>query len=366
MAGNTTGKIFRLTSFGESHGSAIGGVIDGCPAGLKIDPEFIRHEMGRRKPGVQPASSTRMEEDQVEFLSGIFEGTTTGTPIAFLIRNKDHKPEDYDHLKNVYRPSHADFTYEKKYGIRDHRGGGRSSARETAVRVAAGAIAKLFVQAFGMDIAGYVSQIGHVTIKADYTSLDLDKTEVSPVRCPDKTTNDAMVALLDETKHKGDTLGGIVSCVISGVPAGLGEPVFDRFEADLAKAIMGINAVKAFDIGSGMHAASALGSEHNDRFVMNDGIVNTSTNFSGGVQGGITNGQDICFRAFFKPVATLMQDQKSVDQNGQEVIIKGRGRHDVCVVPRAVPIVEAMAALTLADFFLRNRSSRIEEIIIKK
>lgn len=359
MAGNSFGKIFRLTSFGESHGPAIGGVLDGCPAGLLIDHDFIKAEMARRKTGSGPVSSTRKEDDRVEFLSGIFEGKTTGTPLAFIIRNQDQKPEDYDHLKDHFRPSHADYTYQEKYGIRDHRGGGRSSARETAIRVAAGAIAKLLLKEWSIGIKAYVSQIGNVKLSKPYIQLDLDQVEESVLRCPDKSSTDKMLKLLETVKEKGDSAGGTITCVAQGVPAGLGEPVYDRIEAELARAMMSINAVKGFDIGSGIMAAEALGSKHNDRFQMENGKITTKTNFAGGVLGGITTGQDVYFRTFFKPVATIMQDQKSVNSKGESVVISGKGRHDVCIVPRAVPIVEAMAALTIADFLLRNRSSRL-------
>jgi chorismate synthase len=359
MAGNSIGQLFRLTSFGESHGPAIGGIIDGCPAGLKIDMEFIENELGRRKAGRTPGSTSRKEPDKIEFLSGILDGMTTGTPLAFLIRNKDQRSTDYDHLKQAYRPSHADYTYEAKYGIRDHRGGGRASARETVVRVVAGAVAKLMLQQEGIEITGYVSRIGQVEVAKSYVNMNLSLSQKSPVRCPDPEASEAMVRHLDEVSKEGDTLGGTVTCIVSGIPAGLGEPVYDRLEAELAKAVLSINAVKGFDIGSGVDAAEARGSEHNDRFVIREGRVITETNRSGGVQGGISNGQDLYFRAFFKPVATLMQDQRSVNRAGEEVVIKGKGRHDVCVVPRAVPIVEAMAAITLADLMLRNRASRI-------
>ncbi len=359
MAGNIIGQLFRVTSFGESHGPAIGGVIDGCPAGLRIGMEFIQQELARRRTGSTPGSSGRREEDRVEFLSGLLEGVTTGTPVAFLIRNKDQKPGDYDHLRQAYRPSHADYTYEAKYGLRDHRGGGRASARETAVRVVAGAIAKLLLQREGITVAGFVSRIGRVEAALPYQEMDLSKTESSPVRCPDATASEAMVRHVEETGREGDTLGGTITCVITGAPAGLGEPVYDRLEAELAKAVMSINAVKGFDIGSGTEAAGARGSAHNDRFLFQDGRVITETNRSGGVQGGISNGQDIYFRAYFKPVATIMQDQRSVNRAGDEVVIQGAGRHDVCVVPRAVPIVEAMAAITLADLYLRHRSSTL-------
>ncbi|MCB0805689.1 MAG: chorismate synthase [Bacteroidales bacterium] len=359
MAGNVYGQIFRLTTFGESHGKAIGGVIDGCPAGLKIDFDQLRYDMGRRRPGQSRLTTSRNEKDEVEFLSGIFENSTTGAPVAFIIHNKDKKSSDYDHLKNTYRPGHADFTWEKKYGIRDHRGGGRSSARETACRVVAGSFAKMLLKEAGIDCRAYVSQIGEVEANPDYSKLDLDSIEESPVRCPDKDTSDVMVYMLDQIKNNGDTVGGIVTCVIRNVPVGLGEPVFDKLDAELAKAMLSINAVKGFDIGSGFKAAQLKGSENNDIFTRRNGRIITKTNFSGGVQGGISNGQDIYFRVAFKPVSTLMSDQQSVDSSGNPVVIKGKGRHDVCVVPRAVPIVEAMAALVLADLFLRNQPARL-------
>jgi chorismate synthase len=359
MASNSFGQLFRLTSFGESHGPAIGGVIDGCPAGLLLDESFIAKEMGRRKAGSTTGSTTRKEADQVEILSGVFEGHTTGTPIAFVIRNKDHRSADYEHLKNSFRPSHADYTYEKKYGVRDYRGGGRASARETAIRVAAGAIAKLLLRQWDIRIHGYVSQIGSIAIRENYTSLDFSKTNASPVRCPDPETSKAMEKLIDEMRQKGDTLGGVITCVSSGVPAGLGEPVYDKLEAELGKAILGINAVKGFTVGAGIEAAKSIGSELNDRFISKGDAIQTATNHSGGIQGGISNGEDIWFRAYFKPVATLMQDQETVDRKGNRVVLSGKGRHDVCVVPRAIPIVEAMTAITLADFILRNRSAKI-------
>ena len=359
MAGNTIGTLFKLTSFGESHGPAIGGIIDGCPAGLDIDMSAIETQLNRRKTGSGPAASTRLEDDTVEILSGIFKGKTTGTPIGFIIRNKDQKPEDYDHLEGAFRPSHADYTYEAKYGFRDHRGGGRSSARETAIRVVAGAIASALLETKGVFVRAYVSQIGPVTMAGTAQFFEPEMVDSSPVRCPEKKTSDAMISFLDDLKKAGDTVGGTITCVVTGTPPGLGEPVFDRFEADLAKAVMSINAVKGFDIGSGYASASAWGSELNDPFRMENGKVRTTSNHSGGVQGGITNGEDIYFRAFFKPVATLMKDQVSVDRNGKEVVLKGKGRHDVCVVPRAVPIIEAMTAITLADLYLRNLAARI-------
>ncbi|MCD4664730.1 MAG: chorismate synthase [Bacteroidales bacterium] len=359
MTGNTFGKIFRLTTFGESHGQAMGGVIDGCPSGLEIDFNFIQQELNRRKPGQSSITSQRKEEDNVEFISGIFEGKTTGAPIVFLIQNKDAIHKDYDHLKNLFRPSHADFTYEQKYGIRDYLGGGRSSARETVARVAGGAIAKLLLLKEGIKFTAYVSQIGSIKITKDYKHLDFNTIEKSPVRCPDENLSNKMINYIEKLKNEGDTVGGIVNCIIEGVPPGMGEPVFDKLQADLAKAMLSINAVKAFEYGSGFRGAEMKGSEHNDIFEKDGDKIITKTNFSGGIQGGISNGQDIYFRVAFKPVATLMVDQKTVDSDGNEVILKGKGRHDVCIVPRAVPVVEAMAAVVLADYYFRNRSSKI-------
>jgi len=358
MPGNTFGKIFKLTTFGESHGKAIGGIIDGYPAGLEVDLDFIRDELDRRKPGQSALTTQRKESDNVEFLSGIFEGKTTGTPIAFLIWNKDRDSKDYDHLKEVYRPSHADFTYEQKYGVRDYKGGGRSSARETAARVAGGAFAKLILQRENIKITAFVSQIGNVILNKDYKYLDIKTIESSPVRCPDKDISDRMIKLIEKVKSEGDTTGGVISCLIQGVPAGLGEPVFDKLQADMAKAMLSINAAKGFEYGTGFKAAEMKGSEHNDLFEKAGDKIVTKTNYSGGIQGGISNGQDIYFKVAFKPVATLMIDQETVNKKGEKVIMKGKGRHDVCVVPRAVPIVEAMAALVLADFYLRNKTSK--------
>ncbi len=359
MAGNSFGHIFRLTTFGESHGKALGGIIDGCPSGLPVDPEFIQSELNRRRPGQSNLTSPRQEEDKVEFLSGIFEGKSTGTPIAFIILNKDHKPEDYEELKNIYRPSHADFTYDQKYGFRDYRGGGRSSARETACRVVGGAIAKLLLKQEKIEVAAYVYQVGTVLMDQDYRSLDLSKTEASPVRCPDLAAGIKMEKLILDLKEKGDTTGGVIQCIITGVPAGLGEPVFDKLHAELGKAMLSINAVKGFEIGSGFAAAAMKGSEHNDTFTNQGDKIITATNNSGGIQGGISNGQDIYFRVAFKPVATLMADQITLDKEGKTATITGKGRHDVCVVPRAVPIVEAMAALVIADFLLMAKVSRL-------
>ena len=359
MPGNSIGHTFRLSTFGESHGPAIGGIIDGCPAGLQIDYTFIQNELNRRRPGQSSITSQRKEEDKVEFLSGIFENKTTGTPISFIIYNKDQQPSDYDHLRNTFRPSHADYTYDKKYGIRDHRGGGRASARETATRVVGGAIARLILIKAGIDITAFVSQIGDVILDIDYKKVDIKAIESSPARCPDPAKSKKMVALIDKLKKEGDTIGGTITCIISGVPVGLGEPVFDKLHADLAKAIMSINAVKGFEYGSGFKAVTMRGSEHNDKFKSSGNIISTETNYSGGIQGGISNGQNIYFRVAFKPLATIMSDQQTVDKDGQKKIIKGKGRHDVCVVPRAVPIVESMAAIVLADHYLRNKIVKI-------
>jgi chorismate synthase len=356
MAGNTFGTIFRLTSFGESHGPAIGGIIDGCPSKLKIDVAYIQNELNRRRPGQSEFATPRSETDQVEFLSGIFEGVTTGAPIAFIIRNNDTKSSDYNHLKEVFRPSHADYTYEQKYGIRDHRGGGRSSARETIARVVAGAIAKQFLLQQGIDIVGFVSSIGYIEMKSSDTIFDRAQIENSVIRCPDLETAALMQTLILATKAEGDTLGGVISCIITGLPVGLGEPVFDKFNADLGKAMLSINAVKGFEIGSGFKGCKKKGSEQNDQFISSGNVIQTATNNSGGVQGGLTNGENVFFNVAFKPVATLMQNQHTVDKSGNEVEIKGKGRHDVCVVPRAVPIVEAMAALVTIDHFLRNKA----------
>jgi chorismate synthase len=354
MAGNTFGKIFSFTSFGESHGIAIGGIIDGCPPGIAIDRDFVQSELNRRKPGQSKITTPRLEADVVEFLSGIFEGKSTGTPIGFIIKNKDQQSKDYDHLKNVYRPSHADYTYDKKYGIRDHRGGGRSSARETATRVVAGAIAKLILKAFGIKVLGYVSQIGTVSMNDD-SKITYEAIEKSMVRCPDTYTSDKMIALIEELQKEGDSTGGIVSCVIENCPAGLGEPVFDKLHADLGKAMLSINAVKGFEFGYGFKSAAMRGSQLNDSFSNEGGKIITKTNFSGGIQGGISNGERIYFDVAFKPVATIMKQQKTVDKEGGNIDFKAQGRHDPCVVPRAVPIVESMAALVIVDHLLRNK-----------
>ena len=355
---NSYGTLFRISTFGESHGPAIGVIIDGCPAGLEIDESFIQSELDRRKPGQSKITTQRKEDDTFKILSGVFEGKSTGTPIAIVIENQDQRSKDYSHIQNTFRPSHADYTYETKYGVRDYRGGGRSSARETAARVAAGAIAKLCLKKVGVDVNAYVSQVGE--LKAPhYTQLDFSKTEDNIVRCPDASTAEKMIALIDQVRLERDTIGGVVSCVIKNTPVGLGEPVFDKLHAELGKAMLSINAVKGFEYGSGFDGVTLRGSQHNDEFY-NDGTrIRTKTNYSGGVQGGISNGEDIYFNVAFKPVATIMQDQPSVDKEGNEAIVSGKGRHDPCVVPRAVPIVEAMAALVIVDFYLRAKTSKI-------
>lgn len=350
MAGNSFGNLFRLTTFGESHGEALGGIIDGCPPGITLDIEAIRFEMSRRKPGQSAIVTQRKEDDEVQFLSGIFEGKTTGTPIGFIIPNTNQKSDDYSHIKESYRPSHADYVYEKKYGIRDYRGGGRSSARETASRVVAGAIAKQVIPS--IKINAFVSSVGDIFIDKPYQALDFSKTESNPVRCPDEPTAKKMEDYIKEIRKQGDTVGGTITCVIQNVPIGLGEPVFDKLHAELGKAMLSINAVKGFEYGSGFCGARMKGSEHNDLY-NSDGT--TKSNLSGGIQGGISNGMDIYFRVAFKPVATIMQKQETLDIHGNIVEMQGRGRHDPCVVPRAVPVVEAMAALVLADYYLLNK-----------
>lgn len=354
MSGNTFGKQFKLTTFGESHGKALGGIIDGCPAGLEVDFIAIQEEMNRRKPGQSSIVTQRKEPDAVEFYSGIFEGKTTGAPIGFAIHNTNQKSHDYSHIKDSYRPSHADYTFDKKYGFRDYRGGGRSSARETASRVVAGALAKQMLP--DIKINAFVSSVGDIFIDKPYQDLDFSKIESNPVRCPDQASAEKMEAYIKQIRKEGDTVGGTVTCVLQNVPIGLGEPVFDKLHADLGKAMLSINAVKGFEYGSGFCGAKMKGSEHNDLF-NTDGT--TKTNLSGGVQGGISNGMDIYFRVAFKPVATIMQKQVTIDKEGSVVDLVGKGRHDPCVVPRAVPIVEAMAALVLADNYLINRTNRL-------
>lgn len=350
MAGNTFGKLFKLTTFGESHGEALGGIIDGCPAGIELDFELIQKEMQRRKPGQSSIVTQRKEEDEVQFLSGIFKGKTTGTPIGFIIPNTNQKSQDYSHIETTYRPSHADYVYEKKYGIRDFRGGGRSSARETASRVVGGAIAKQIIPQ--IKINAFVSSVGEIFIDKPYQDLDFSKIETNAVRCPDEVTAFKMEDYIKEIKKQGDTVGGTITCVIQNVPIGLGEPVFDKLHAELGKAMLSINAVKGFEFGSGFCGAKMKGSYHNDLY-NEDGT--TQTNLSGGIQGGISNGMDIYFRVAFKPVATLLQKQEVLTNKGELIEQQGKGRHDPCVVPRAVPIVEAMAAMVIADYFLLKK-----------
>lgn len=354
MSGNTFGKIFQLTSFGESHGLAIGGVIDGCPAGINLDLDSIQLELNRRKPGQSAIVTQRKESDEVIFYSGIFEGKTTGTPIGFAIHNTNQKSNDYSHIKDSYRPSHADYVYNEKYGIRDYRGGGRSSARETASRVVAGAIAKQFLAK--VSINAYVSGVGPLQLEMDPSEIDLSKIEMNPVRCPDLKMAAKMEKYIKQIRKEGDTVGGIITCIIKNAPLGLGEPVFEKLHSEIGKAMLSINAVKGFEYGSGFSGTHTKGSEHNDLF-NTDG--STQTNRSGGIQGGISNGMDIYFRVAFKPVATIMQNQETINTNGEKVNMQGKGRHDPCVVPRAVPIVEAMTALVLADFLLIKRTNKL-------
>ena len=347
-----------MTSFGESHGNAIGGIIDGCPPGISVDLDFIQGELNRRKPGQSTITTSRNENDVVEFLSGLFEGKTTGTPIGFIVRNTNQHSADYDNLKNIFRPSHADYTYDQKYGIRDYRGGGRSSARETIARVVAGGLAKLGLRESGISVYAYTSQVG--SIKIDETAkIDFGNIEKNPVRCPDLQKAQEMEALIQEVKGLGDTIGGIISCICTGVPVGLGEPVFGKLQASLASAMLSINAAKGFEYGMGFDGAQYRGSEVNDLFTKSaDGKIRTLSNHSGGIQGGISNGEPIYFRVAFKPVATLLQEQKTVDRDGNETVIKAKGRHDPCVLPRAVPIVEAMAAISLLDHYLMYKANR--------
>ncbi|MEL0317952.1 MAG: chorismate synthase [Flavobacteriaceae bacterium] len=354
MAGNTYGTLFKLTTFGESHGKAIGGVIDGCPAGLTLDITAIQNDLDRRKPGQSAIVTQRKEPDEVEFFSGIFEGQTTGTPIGFAIHNTNQKSKDYSHIKDSYRPSHADYVYDEKYGLRDYRGGGRSSARETASRVVAGAIAKQFLAP--VTINAYVSAVGTIQLDHDPSKVDLSQIENNPVRCPDAAVATEMENYIKTIRKEGDTIGGVVTCVIKDLPVGLGEPVFDKLHAELGKAMLSINAVKGFEYGSGFAGTQMKGSQHNDLFNTD---ASTKTNRSGGVQGGISNGMDIYFNVAFKPVATIMQNQETINSKGESVAMQGKGRHDPCVVPRAVPIVEAMAALVLADFKLLKRTNKI-------
>lgn len=360
MAGSSFGKLFRISTFGESHGLGLGVIIDGCPAGLEFDEAFIQAELARRKPGQSRIVTQRKEADGVQVLSGVFEGKTTGTPIGMVIYNKDQRSKDYGHIFDKFRPSHADYTFHAKYGNRDYRGGGRSSARETAARVAAGAVAQLLLRHYGISIKSYVSQVGHLILDTPYQALDLNQIEANDVRCPDQAMAAVMEKEILTVRKAGDTIGGVVSCVVTGVPAGWGEPVFDKLHADLGKAMLSINACKGFEYGSGFAGVTMRGSAHNDAFYTEaDGTVRTATNRSGGIQGGISNGEDIYFRAAFKSVATIIQDQTSVNEAGETVTVVGKGRHDPCVLPRAVAIVDNMTALVLADHCLRARANQL-------
>ena len=362
MAGSSFGKLFRISTFGESHGIGLGVVIDGCPAGLEFDEDFVQAELARRRPGQSRIVTQRKEADGVQVISGVFEGKTTGTPIGMVIYNKDQRSRDYGHIFDKFRPSHADYTFHAKYGVRDYRGGGRSSARETAARVAAGAVAQLLLRHYGIRVRSYVSQVGPVTLDRPYQELDLGQIEANDVRCPDATVAEAMEQEILTVRKAGDTIGGVVSCVVTGVPAGWGEPVFDKLHADLGKAMLSINACKGFEYGSGFAGVTLRGSAHNDEFYTDaSGTVRTRTNRSGGIQGGISNGEDIYFRAAFKSVATIIQDQTSVNEAGENVTVTGKGRHDPCVLPRAVAIVDNMTALVLADHCLRARANRLGE-----
>ncbi|TDS12217.1 chorismate synthase [Sphingobacterium paludis] len=364
MAGNSFGYLFKITTFGESHGKAIGVIIDGCPPNIEIDEHFIQSELDKRKPGQSKITTQRKESDVAEILSGVFEGKSTGTPIAIVIPNEDQRSKDYSHIAETFRPSHADYTYQQKYGIRDYRGGGRSSARETAARVAAGAVAKLFLKQMGIEIFAHVCAVGQLeSPNLDTTDIEqlLETRESNIVRCADPATANEMIELIDGVRKAGDTIGGKIATLVRHVPVGLGEPVFDKLHADLGKAMLSINAVHGFEYGSGFAGAAMYGSEHNDIFVQEDNKVRTRTNFSGGIQGGISNGMDISFRTAFKPVATIMRDQDSIDTSGNSTTVSGKGRHDPCVVPRAVIIVEAMTALVLADHFLRFKAYKNEQ-----
>ena len=357
---NTFGSLFRLTTFGESHGAAIGGVIDGMPAGIEVDMAFIQSELARRKPGQSALTTARKEDDAVELLSGIFEGKTTGCPIGFLVRNTNQHSDDYENMRGVFRPSHADFTYEQKYGIRDYRGGGRSSARETISRVVGGAFAKLALRQLGVSIQAYTQQVGDIVLPGSYRDYDLASAEENAVRCPDEAVAEKMSRLIMQVKAEGDTVGGVIACVVRGCPVGLGEPVFDKLHARLGAAMLSINAVKGFEYGLGFAGASGRGSEQNDIFEPDGkGGITVRTNNSGGIQGGISNGQDIYFRVAFKPVATLLREQETVDNKGNATTLTARGRHDACVLPRAVPVVEAMAAITILDAYLLDKSTQM-------
>ena len=359
MMRNTFGHIFTLTTFGESHGAGVGGVVDGLPAGIEIDTDFIQSELDRRKPGQSRITTGRQEGDVVELLSGVFEGKSTGCPIGFLVRNTNQHSSDYENVRNVFRPSHADFTYTQKYGLRDHRGGGRSSARETISRCVGGALAKLALRQLGIEVTAYTSQVGTIALDRDYTRYDLTQIERNPVRCPDQQVAKQMEQLILDVKRDGDTIGGVVTCIIKGCPTGLGEPAFSKLHAELGAAMLGINAVKGFEYGEGFDGVSQRGSEQNDIFFSDNGQISTRTNHSGGIQGGISNGQDIYFRVLFKPVATQLRPQPTVTMQGEETELEVKGRHDPCVLPRAVPVVEAMAAMTILDHYLINETVKL-------
>ncbi len=359
MMRNTFGNIFTLTTFGESHGEAVGGIVDGMPAGIEIDMEFVQHELDRRKPGQSKITTSRKEGDEVKLLSGIFKGKTTGVPIGFIVTNKNQHSKDYDNMRQLFRPSHSDFTYYNKYGLRDHRGGGRSSARITISRVVAGALAKLALRQLGISIQAYTTQVGNIKLERDYHLYDLNQTEHTMVRCPDTEKAKQMEELIMEVKNAGDTIGGVIACVVKGCPIGLGEPEFGKLHAQLGAAMLSINAVKGFEYGEGFAGVASRGSEQNDVFINDNGRISTATNHSGGIQGGISNGQDIWFRVAFKPVATILQKQNTVDINGNPTILNAKGRHDPCVLPRAVPIVEAMAAMVLLDYYLINKTTHL-------
>lgn len=355
---NTFGHLFRLTTFGESHGEAVGGVVDGMPAGIDIDIDFIQQELNRRRPGQSSITTSRQEADQIELLSGVFEGKSTGCPIGFIVRNTNQHSQDYENMRCLFRPSHADYTYFQKYGIRDHRGGGRSSARITISRCVGGALAKLVLKQLGISVQAYTSQVGNIALERDYKLYDLSQTETNAVRCPDPKKAAQMEALIAEVKSEGDTIGGIITCVIKGCPVGLGEPEFDKLHAALGSAMLSINAVKGFEYGEGFEGVTAKGSEQNDIFTVTNGQITTATNHSGGIQGGISNGQDIYFRVAFKPVATILSEQATVDTEGNPTRFTAKGRHDPCVLPRAVPVVEAMAAMTILDYYLQDRTPK--------
>lgn len=356
---NTFGNIFTLTTFGESHGEAVGGVVDGMPAGIPIDTDFIQSELDRRRPGQSKITTSRNEPDHVELLSGVFEGLSTGCPIGFIVRNRNQHSKDYDNIKNMYRPSHADYTYTQKYGTRDHRGGGRSSARITISRCVGGALAKMALSRLGVSVKAYTSQVGDIELDRDYTKYDFNLIDTNAVRCPETDTAQRMERLISEVKAAGDTIGGVITCVIQGCPVGIGEPEFGKLHAALGAAMLSINAAKGFEYGMGFDGVAGLGSEKNDIFACKDGRIQTLTNHSGGIQGGISNGEDIYFRVAFKPVATVLTEQPTVDKEGNDTLLTVKGRHDPCVLPRAVPIVEAMAAMTLLDYYLLGRTTRL-------